>query len=76
MPSLHVVNIFIGLYFKHFSHQAPVPHHSTVETNQLSPSLLSAMMIVGATYSQVKNGRRFSIVLIDVIGWHFGLYQY
>ncbi|RAL59612.1 hypothetical protein DID88_006471 [Monilinia fructigena] len=69
MPSLFVVNIFIGLYFKHFSHQAPVLHHPTVDTNQLSPSLLAAMMIIGATYSHVKNGRRFAIVLVDVIGW-------
>ncbi|TGO10075.1 hypothetical protein BTUL_0145g00220 [Botrytis tulipae] len=70
MPPLYVVNIFIGLYFKHFSHQAPVLHHPTVDTNQLSPPLLSAMMIIGSTYSQVKNGRRLAIVLIEVIGWH------
>lgn len=70
MPPLYVVNIFIGLYFKHFSHQAPVLHHPTVDTNQLSPPLLSAMMIVGSTYSHVKNGRRLAIVLIEVIGWH------
>ncbi|KAI9641771.1 hypothetical protein NHQ30_009628 [Ciborinia camelliae] len=70
MPSLYVVNIFIGLYFKHFSHQAPVLHYPTVDTNQLSVPLLSTMMIIGATYSHVKNGRRFAIVLIDVIGWH------
>ncbi|KAF7869946.1 hypothetical protein EAF04_004730 [Stromatinia cepivora] len=70
MPSLHVVNIFIGLYFEHFSHQAPVLHHPTVDTNRLSSSLLSAMMIIGSTYSHVKNGRRLAIVLIDVIGWN------
>ncbi|TEY31763.1 hypothetical protein BOTCAL_0781g00010 [Botryotinia calthae] len=70
MPPLYVVNIFIGLYFKHFSHQAPVLHHPTVDTNQLSPPLLSAMMIIGSTYSHVKNGRRLAIVLIEVIGWH------
>lgn len=70
MPSSHVVNIFIGLYFKHFSHQVPVLHHPTVDTNRLCPSLLSAMMIIGATYSNIKNGRRFAIVLIEVIGWH------
>ncbi|QSZ34342.1 hypothetical protein DSL72_005933 [Monilinia vaccinii-corymbosi] len=69
MPSLYVVNIFIGLYFEHFSHQAPVLHHPTVDVNQLSPPLLSAMMVIGATYSHVKNGRRFAIVLVDVIGW-------
>lgn len=70
MPPLYVVNIFIELYFKHFSHQAPVLHHPTVDTNQLSPPLLSAMMIIGSTYSHVKNGRRLAIVLIEVIGWH------
>lgn len=70
MPSFHVVNILIGLYFEHFSHQAPVLHHHTVDTNQLPPSLLSAMMIIGATYSHVKNGRRLAIVLIDIIGWN------
>ncbi|KAF7903470.1 uncharacterized protein EAF01_006519 [Botrytis porri] len=70
MPPLYVVNIFIGLYFKHFSHQAPVLHHPTVDTNQLSPPLLSAMMIVGSTYSHLKNGRRLAIILIEVVGWH------
>ncbi|PQE28683.1 c2h2 type zinc finger domain protein [Rutstroemia sp. NJR-2017a WRK4] len=70
LPSLFVANIFIGLYFEHFSHQAPVLHHATVEINELPPPLLAAMMIVGASYSNVKNARRFAIVLIDIIGWH------
>ncbi|KAM3088861.1 hypothetical protein ACMFMG_000484 [Clarireedia jacksonii] len=70
LPSLSVVNIFIGLYFEHFSHQAPVLHHATVDVNELPPPLLSAMMIIGASYSNVKNARRFAIVLIDIIGWH------
>jgi hypothetical protein len=70
LPSLSVANIFIGLYFEHFSHQAPVLHHATVDINELPPPLLAAMMIIGASYSNVKNARRFAIVLIDIIGWH------
>ena len=71
VPSLIVVNVFIGLFFEHFSPQMPVLHHPTVNTNtDLPPPLLAAMMIIGAIYSHLKHTRRFSIVLLDIIRWN------
>lgn len=71
LPSLPVINVFIGLFFKHFSSQMPVLHHPTVDTNtDLPPPLLAAIIIIGATYSGLKNSRRFAIVLVDVVRWH------
>lgn len=71
LPSLPVVNVFIGLFFEHFSPQLPVLHHPTVNTNtDLPPPLLAAMIIIGAIYSHLKHSRRFSIVLLDTIRWN------
>jgi hypothetical protein len=71
LPSLTVLNVFIGLFFKHFSPQMPVLHHPTVNTNvDLPPPLLAAMVIIGAIYSHLKHTRRFSIVLLDIVRWN------
>lgn len=71
LPSLPVINVFIGLFFEHFSPQMPVLHHPTVNPNtNLPPPLLAAMVIIGAIYSHLKHTRRFSIVLLDVVRWN------
>lgn len=66
LPSLPVANVFIGLFFEHFLPQAPVLHIPTVEINSLPPALIAAMIVIGAKYSQRRNTRRFSILLLDV----------
>ncbi|RDW80404.1 hypothetical protein BP5796_05102 [Coleophoma crateriformis] len=71
LPSLPIVNLFIGLFFERFSPQAPVLHHATINTNgDLPPPLLVAMIIIGATYSHQRHTRRFAIVLLDILRWH------
>ncbi|KAK0110824.1 hypothetical protein ONS96_002416 [Cadophora gregata f. sp. sojae] len=71
LPPLNVVNLFIGLFFKHFSPQMPVLHHATINTNKdLPPPLIAAMIIIGAIYSRLKHTRRFAIVLLDATRWH------
>lgn len=71
LPSLPIINIFIGLFFEHFSPQMPIVHHATVNTNaDLPPPLLAAMIIIGAIYSHLKHTRRFSIVLLDIVRWN------
>lgn len=70
LPSLKLINIFIGLFFKHFSPPMPVLHHATVNTNKDLPSpLLAAMVIIGAIYSHLKHTRRFAIVLLNAARW-------
>ncbi|KAG4442787.1 hypothetical protein IFR05_001733 [Cadophora sp. M221] len=71
LPSLKLINIFIGLFFKHLSPQMPVLHHSTINTNtDLPPPLLAAMIVIGAIYSHLKHTRRFAIVLLDATRWY------
>ncbi|CAG8974626.1 hypothetical protein HYALB_00009803 [Hymenoscyphus albidus] len=71
LPSLPVMNVLIGLFFEHFSSQMPVLHHATVDMNTDLPTpLLAAIIIIGATYSGLRNSRRFAIVLIDIVRWH------
>ncbi|PVH72669.1 hypothetical protein DL98DRAFT_609757 [Cadophora sp. DSE1049] len=71
LPPLNVVNVFIGLFFKHFSPQMPVLHHATIDTNKdLPPPLIAAMIVIGAIYSHLKHTRRFAIVLLDATRWH------
>jgi hypothetical protein len=70
LPSLRVLNLFIHLFFQHFSPQMPVLHHPTVNTNDLPPPLLAAMIIIGAIYSHLKHTRRFSIVLLEIVRWN------
>ncbi|KAL3427196.1 alpha-L-rhamnosidase (RhaA is able to hydrolyze alpha-1) [Phlyctema vagabunda] len=71
LPSLAVVNLFIGLFFEYFSPQAPVLHHATVNTNtDLPPPLLIAIVVIGAIYSHQRHTRRFAIVLLDILRWH------
>lgn len=65
LPSIEVVNIFIGLFFTHFYEQSPVLHLPTLNINALSPSLLSAIAIIGAEYSNIKHTRRFAILLLE-----------
>ncbi|KAK5108277.1 hypothetical protein LTR62_008592 [Meristemomyces frigidus] len=70
LPSLQEANIMIGLYFKHFSPQMPVLHHATINTDQdLPPPLLSALLVIGAIYSNLRGTRRFAIVLLDIVRW-------
>ncbi|KAH9207191.1 fungal-specific transcription factor domain-containing protein [Leptodontidium sp. 2 PMI_412] len=71
LPALKLINIFIGLFFKHFSPQMPVLHHATINTNtDLPPPLLAAMIVIGAIYSHLKHTRRFAIILLDATRWH------
>jgi hypothetical protein len=71
LPSLPVINMFIGLFFERFSPQMPVIHHPTINTNSdLPPPLLAAMITIGAIYSHLKHTRRFSIVLLDIVRWN------
>ena len=71
LPSLPIVNIFIRLFFEHFSPQMPVLHHATVNTNEDLPApLLAGVIIIGAIYSHLKHTRRFAIVLLDIVRWH------
>ncbi|KAN0096400.1 Fungal specific transcription factor domain containing protein [Hyaloscypha variabilis] len=71
LPTLPIVNIFIRLFFEHFSPQMPVLHHPTVNTNEDLPTpLLAAIIIIGAIYSHLKHTRRFAIVLLDIVRWH------
>ncbi|KAL0938109.1 C2H2 type zinc finger domain-containing protein [Colletotrichum truncatum] len=63
LPSLAIANVFLGLFFERFYEQSPVLHIPTLETKQLSPALLSIMIAIGATYSHLRQTRRFSILL-------------
>ncbi|ORY61629.1 fungal-specific transcription factor domain-containing protein [Pseudomassariella vexata] len=65
LPPLYVVNAFIGLFFKHFSCQASVLHHPTVDTNTLPRSLLAVIIVVGAIYSGLRRTLRFAIILLE-----------
>ena len=76
LPDIEIVNLFIGLYFKHFAPQFPVLHLPTVKMDELPPPLIACMMIIGAMYSHVKRTRRFAIVLQDSIGCVKFLYPY
>jgi hypothetical protein len=71
LPSLPGVNIFINLFFEHFSPQVPVLHHTTVDTNDdLLPPLLAAMIVIGAIQSRLPGTGRFSVVLLDIVRWN------
>lgn len=71
LPSLPIVNVFIRLFFEHFSPQMPVLHHVTVDTNTNLPlPLLGTIITIGAIYSHLKQTRRFAIVLLDIVRWH------
>ncbi|KAI3550005.1 hypothetical protein CABS03_08660 [Colletotrichum abscissum] len=64
-PSLAVANVFLGLFFDRFYEQSPVLHLPTLLVDHLPSSLLSAMIIIGATYSRIRHTRRFSILMLD-----------
>ncbi|EXF75618.1 hypothetical protein CFIO01_10380 [Colletotrichum fioriniae PJ7] len=65
LPSLAVANVFLGLFFECFYEQSPVLHLPTISVNHLPSPLLSAMIIIGATYSGIRHTRRFSILMLD-----------
>jgi hypothetical protein len=68
LPSLSVVNLFIGLFIKYFLPQYPVLHLGTLRIEEdLPPQLLCAMVVIGAIYSFQRHTRRFSIVLLDLV---------
>lgn len=69
IPSLPVINILIGLFFKHHLPQKPVIHLPTFQINETShpPELIAAMVIIGSIYSLQRHTRRFAIVFLDVV---------
>ncbi|TDZ18018.1 Transcription factor btd [Colletotrichum orbiculare MAFF 240422] len=64
-PSSPNVNIFLGLFFEKHYEQTPVLHLPALNTNKLSPALLSIMVAIGATYSRIRHARRFAILLAE-----------
>ncbi|KAL0764365.1 hypothetical protein CaCOL14_013000 [Colletotrichum acutatum] len=64
-PSLAVANVFLGLFFDCFYEQSPVLHLPTLSVDHLPSFLLSAMIIIGATYSRIRHTRRFSILMLN-----------
>jgi hypothetical protein len=68
MPTLRVTSIFVGLFFKHFALQVPVLHLPTLDLDEdLPPSLLSVMVVIGSIYSLEQYTRRFAIVLLEKV---------
>jgi hypothetical protein len=68
LPSLPVMNLFIGLFIRHFYPQTPVIHLATLDINKdLPPVLLAAMVVIGAIHIHQKHTRRFSIVLLNLV---------
>ncbi|OLN86539.1 Transcription factor steA 1 [Colletotrichum chlorophyti] len=65
LPCLTTANILVGLFFKHFYEQSPVLHLPTLKIDTLPPPLLSAIIVIGATYSRLGNTRRFSILMLN-----------
>ncbi|KZL79656.1 c2h2 type zinc finger domain protein [Colletotrichum incanum] len=65
LPSLAVANVFLGLFFKEFYEQSPVLHLPTLDVDSIPPSLVLAMVVIGAVYSHVRQSRRFSILVLD-----------
>ncbi|KAK1641500.1 hypothetical protein BDP81DRAFT_311053 [Colletotrichum phormii] len=65
LPSLEVANVFLGLFFEVFYEQSPVLHLPTLTVDCLPSPLLSAMIIISATYSRIRHTRRFSILMLD-----------
>ncbi|KAK1999474.1 hypothetical protein LX36DRAFT_475755 [Colletotrichum falcatum] len=65
LPSLAVANAFLGLFFEEFYEQSPVLHLPTLNVDSLPPALLVAMIVIGATYSHIRQSRRFSILVLD-----------
>ncbi|KAK1985721.1 hypothetical protein LZ30DRAFT_707554 [Colletotrichum cereale] len=65
LPSLAVANAFLGLFFDEFYEQSPVLHLPTLDVDSLPPPLIVAMIVIGATYSHIRQSRRFSILVQD-----------
>lgn len=65
LPPLGVTNVFIELFFKLFSHTAPVLHEPTLNTDTLSLPLLAVMVAIGAEQSRVRGTRYFAMLLLD-----------
>ncbi|KAK2051036.1 hypothetical protein LY76DRAFT_688571 [Colletotrichum caudatum] len=65
LPSLAVANAFLGLFFEEFYEQSPVLHLPTLNIDSLPPPLIVAMIVIGATYSHIRQSRRFSILVLD-----------
>ncbi|KAJ5703847.1 fungal-specific transcription factor domain-containing protein [Penicillium malachiteum] len=60
MPSLKIVNIFIGLFFRDFYPQSPVLHLPTTCTNNLPRPLVAIIIVIGAIHSKLKGFQRFA----------------
>jgi hypothetical protein len=67
MPTLPLINVFISLFFKRFAPQAPVLHRPSVDVNALPSPLLAIIVVVGSSYSRLRNTRRFGIIVFDRI---------
>ncbi|KAK1574382.1 fungal-specific transcription factor domain-containing protein [Colletotrichum navitas] len=65
LPSLAVANAFLGLFFEEFYEQSPVLHLPTLNVDSLPPPLIVAMIVIGATYSHIRQSRRFSTLVLD-----------
>ncbi|KAJ5614453.1 fungal-specific transcription factor domain-containing protein [Penicillium herquei] len=67
MPSLKIVNIFIGLFFRDFYPQSPVLHLPTTCTNNLPCPLIAIIIIIGAIHSKLKGSQRFATNALDCL---------
>ncbi|OBR05655.1 C2H2 type zinc finger domain protein [Colletotrichum higginsianum IMI 349063] len=65
LPSLAVARVFLGLFFEGFYDQSPVLHLPSLRVDSLPAPLISAMIVIGATYSRIRHTRRFSILMLD-----------
>lgn len=53
MPSLPLINVFIGIFFKRSAPQAPVLRRPSIDINVLPSPLVAIIMVVGSTYSRL-----------------------
>ncbi|PKS08416.1 hypothetical protein jhhlp_005127 [Lomentospora prolificans] len=67
LPSLRIVNAFIGLFFRHFYPHAPVLHLPTLKSNELCCPLLAVFIVVGAMHSRLRRSLSFAITALDRI---------
>lgn len=71
VPSIEVLNAFLGQFVRCFLPQAPVLHLPTFEMNMTCPDhLLMIMIAIGAVYCKRRFVRRFAIVLQDLARCH------
>lgn len=64
--SLPVLQDYCDLYFKRFNVSYPLIHQATFDPSQVDPLLLTAILLLGATYSN-KDSHLFAICLHDIM---------